>query len=112
VDIQHKNLEDVTVVGLAGRLELGGATNQLRTYVRELLASGRTKLLLDLSHLSRLDSAGLGEIVATFTATQRAGGSLKLLSLPREIGDLIRSTKLIDVFEVFDEETAAVRSYH
>ncbi len=111
LEIEHRLESGVTVLKLTGRLNLGPATNQLRTHLRELIASGHSNLLLDLSQVLHIDSAGLGEIVAAYKASERAGGRLKLLSLPAQIHELMRSTKLLAVFEVFEDESTALASY-
>ena len=76
-----------------------------------MLTAGKKKLVLNLEGVPYIDSAGLGEIVRTFTTVSRQGGSLKLLNLTKRIEDLLAITKLLTVFETFDSEAEAVQSY-
>jgi anti-sigma B factor antagonist len=79
--------------------------------VTKLADSGKTKILLNLADVPYVDSAGLGEIVRTYTTVSRKGGKLKLLNLTKKIQDLLSITKLLTVFETYESEDEAVRSY-
>jgi anti-sigma B factor antagonist len=83
----------------------------LKDKINSLLASGKKKLLLNLEAVPYIDSAGLGEVVRTYTTVSRQGGSLKLLNLTKRIEDLLSITKLLTVFDTFDSEAEAVKSY-
>jgi anti-sigma B factor antagonist len=83
----------------------------LKDKINSLLAAGKKKLLLNLESVPYIDSAGLGEVVRTYTTVSRQGGSLKLLNLTKRITDLLSITKLLTVFETFDSENEAVRSF-
>jgi anti-sigma B factor antagonist len=102
---------DVAVIDLQGRVTFGEGAERLRDKVNSLLHQGHRKLLLNLSGVDYVDSAGLGEIVGTFATVRRHGGSLKLLGLTSRIRDLLSITKLLTVFETFDAEAEAVRSF-
>jgi anti-sigma B factor antagonist len=109
--IAERIVGDVAIIEITGRVTLGEGAAVLRDKVHSLLHQGRTKLLLDLSGVDYLDSAGLGEILATFATVRRQSGSLKLLGLTGRIRDLLSITKLLTVFETFDTEEEAVRSF-
>jgi anti-sigma B factor antagonist len=92
-------------------MTLGEGDELLKDKINSLLASGKKKLLLNLEGVPYIDSAGLGEVVRTYTTVSRQGGSLKLLNLTKRIEDLLSITKLLTVFDTFDSEAEAVKSY-
>ena len=102
---------EVTIVDVAGRIQLGEEAVSLRDALRDLAARSETKVLLNLGEVSYIDSSGIGELVAGFTSVANRGGQLKLLKLTKRIQDLLQITKLYTVFEVYDDEAAAVRSF-
>ena len=103
---------DVTVIDAAGRITLGDGASSFRDTIRDLAAKGNKKLLLNLADVSYIDSSGIGEMVSGFTTVTNNGGQLKLLGLSKRVKDLLQITKLYTVFEVFDDETTAIRSFH
>ena len=111
MDIAERTVSDVTVLDLKGKMTLGEGDELLKDKINSLLASGKRKLVLNLESVPYIDSAGLGEIVRTYTTVSRQGGSLKLLNLTKRIEDLLSITKLLTVFETFDEEEQAVKSF-
>lgn len=111
VKLTTRQVGDVTVIDATGRITLGDAASNFRDTIRELAAQGNKKILLNLSEVSYIDSSGIGELVSGFTTVTNHGGNLKLLGLNKRVKDLLQITKLYTVFEVFDEETAAVRSF-
>ena len=111
MEIVERTVNDVTVLDLKGKMTLGEGDELLKDKINSLLASGKKKLLLNLEAVPYIDSAGLGEIVRTYTTVSRQGGSLKLLSLTKRITDLLSITKLLTVFETYDNEADAVRSF-
>jgi anti-sigma B factor antagonist len=102
---------DVTVMDAAGRITLGEGASAFRDAIRELVAKGNKKVLLNLGDVSYIDSSGIGELVSGFTTVTNSGGQLKLVGLSKRVKDLLQITKLYTVFEVFDDETEAVRSF-
>jgi len=92
-------------------MTLGEGDELLKDKINSLLAAGKKKLLLNLEGVPYIDSAGLGEVVRTYTTVSRQGGSLKLLNLTKRIEDLLSITKLLTVFDTFDSEAEAVKSY-
>jgi anti-sigma B factor antagonist len=111
MQIEQRSVGDVTVLDLKGRVTLGEGDELLKDKVNSLLNQGQKKLVLNLADVPYVDSAGLGEIVRTYTTVSRQGGSLKLLNLTKRITDLLSITKLLTVFETFDSENEAVRSF-
>ena len=101
----------VTVVDLGGRIVLGDGSALLRKTVRDLLDDGHTRIILNLGDVNYIDSSGIGELVSGFTAVRNRGGELKLLSLTKKVNDLLQLTKLFTVFDVYNDETTAVRSF-
>jgi len=104
-------IDCVEVVQISGRIELGEGSSAVREVVRDLLAKGRKKILLNLADVDYIDSAGLGTLVSAFTSVKNDGGELKLVYLTKKVQDLLQMTRLYTVFEVFDEETAAIGSF-
>lgn len=111
MQIDERAVGDVTVLDLKGRVTLGEGDELLKDKVNSLINQGRRKLVLNLADVPYIDSAGLGEIVRTYTTVSRQGGSLKLLSLTKRITDLLSITKLLTVFETFESEDEAVKSF-
>jgi anti-sigma B factor antagonist len=111
VKMTTRQVGDVTVIDAAGRITLGEGASTFRDSIRDLAASGQKKLLLNLADVSYIDSSGIGEMVSGFTTIANQGGSMKLLNLTKRVKDLLQITKLYTVFEVFDDEAAAVRSF-
>jgi anti-sigma B factor antagonist len=102
---------DVTVIDAAGRITLGEGASAFRDLIRDLSAKGDKKLVLNLSEVSYIDSSGIGELVSGFTTVTNHGGQLKLVGLSKRVKDLLQITKLYTVFEVHDEEAAAISSF-
>jgi anti-sigma B factor antagonist len=104
-------IDCVEVVQINGRIELGEGSAAVRDVVRDLLAKGRKKILLNLADVDYIDSAGLGSLVSAFTSVRNDGGELKLVYLTRKVQDLLQMTRLYTVFEILDDEEAAIKSF-
>jgi anti-sigma B factor antagonist len=102
---------DVLVLHLQGPITLGQATERLRSLIQEALDDGKEKILLNMSEVFYIDSSGLGELVAAYTTATRRGGKLKLLKLTQRVQDIVHLTKIYRVFEVFNDEDTAVKSF-
>jgi anti-sigma B factor antagonist len=111
MQIEERVVDDVTILDLKGKMTLGEGDELLKDKINSLLAAGKKKLLLNLESVPYIDSAGLGEVVRTYTTVSRQGGSLKLLNLTKRIEDLLSITKLLTVFDTFDSEAEAIKSY-
>ena len=108
--LKPRRLDDVLVLDLSGRITIGEGTVILRETIRKLLDAGDRKFVLNLANCDYIDSSGLGELVTSFTTVRSAGGELKLLNLTRRVQDLLQITKLLTVFESYNDETEAVKS--
>jgi anti-sigma B factor antagonist len=106
-----RHFGDVAVVDLDGRITLGESTGLLRDNLRQLLAQGSKKIILNLAKVSYVDSAGLGELVGLYTTAKNQGGGVKLLNLQKKLSDLMQITKLHTIFETYDNEQKAINSF-
>jgi anti-sigma B factor antagonist len=109
--VRERRVDDVTVIGVDGRItEEDGATLLCDT-VQRLAREGQTRLVLDLGAAPYIDSTAMGEIVRGYTTVTRRGGALKLLNVGGRVRDLLMVTRLASIFEIFDSERAAVASF-
>ena len=106
-----RQVDGVTIVDCSGRITLGEGSVTLRDTVRELLGKSNKKILLNLGDVNYIDSSGIGELVSAYTTVKNQGGELKLLNLTKKVHDLLQITKLYTVFDVKDDEAAAVKSF-
>lgn len=106
-----REVSGVTVLDLDGRIVLGEESNAFRERVKGLLANNHKKIVLNMSNVSYIDSAGLGTLVATFHSARSQGGTLKLCNLGAKFKEVLQVTKLMTVFDVYDNDTAAVASF-
>ncbi len=106
-----RQVDSVTVVDVSGRITLGEGCIQLREVIRGQLTKNRKNLLLNLADVTYIDSSGIGELVSAFTAISNQGGQLKLLNLTKKVHDLLQITKLYTVFDIHNDEAAAISSF-
>jgi anti-sigma B factor antagonist len=111
MQISERTSGEVVILDVKGRITLGDGDELLKDKVNQLVSAGKKKIILNLADVPYVDSAGLGEIVRTYTTVSRQGGSLKLLNLTKRISDLLAITKLLTVFETFDAEPEAIKSF-
>jgi anti-sigma B factor antagonist len=111
MQIEERVVGEVTVLDLKGKITLGEGDEILKDKINSLILQGKKKLLLNLAEVPYIDSAGLGEVVRTYTTVSRQGGQLKLVNLTKRITDLLMITKLLTVFETFDSEKEALQSF-
>lgn len=109
--ISQRDIGDVTILDLSGRLTIAEGTLPFRDALRCLTDKGRRKILLNFANVTHLDSSGIGELISAYTTLSNREGKLKLLNLPPSIEDVLRITKLLTIFEVFDDESRAVGSF-
>ena len=106
-----RQVEGVTIVDLSGRITLGDASAVVRDVINDLMGKGNKKVLLNLGGVDYIDSSGIGLLVSSFSTVRSQGGELKLVNLSKRIGDLLKITKLYSLFDVKDDEAAAVASF-
>jgi anti-sigma B factor antagonist len=111
MQIEERVVGDVTILDLKGKITLGEGDEALKDKINSLVLQNRRRILLNLAEVPYIDSAGLGEIVRTYTTVSRQGGQLKLVNLTKRITDLLSITKLLTVFETFESEADALRTY-
>jgi anti-sigma B factor antagonist len=111
MQIEERVVEGVTILDLKGKVTLGEGDEVLKEKINSLLLQDRRRILLNLGDVPYVDSAGLGEIVRTYTTVSRQGGQLKLVNLTKRITDLLSITKLLTVFETFESEQEALKSF-
>lgn len=111
LQIDEKEVNGVTVLALSGRVALGEESSQLRNKLKDVLASGKNRVVLDLGKVSYMDSAGLGTLVSGYTTALNQGARMKLANLTKKLDEQLHITKLVTVFEVYDSVEAAVASF-
>ncbi len=111
LDVKERQAGDVTILDLSGEVRIGEGAVALRDSIRNLADQGKTKLLLNLAGVKYMDSTGVGELIANYTTVTRQGGQLKLLSLTEKIQNLLVITKLLTVFDSYDNEAEALKSF-
>ena len=109
--VTERQVNGVTILDLNGRITLGDETALLRNAIRDVISDGRKNLLLNLSGVPYIDSSGIAELVSAIAAVRREGGDVKLLNLTRKVRDTVEILKLGAIFELFDDEAAAVKAF-
>ena len=111
LDVKERQAGDVTILDLRGEVRIGEGSIALRDAIRNLADTGKTKLLLNLAGVSYIDSSGIGELIANYTTVSRQGGQLKLLKLTDRVQNLLVITKLLTVFDAYEDEAEALKSF-
>jgi anti-sigma B factor antagonist len=111
LNISERQVGDVTILDMDGKITIGEGSVALRTAIRRLLEEGKKKILLNLAKVNYIDSSGIGELVSSYTAIGKESGQLKLLNLTQKLEDLLTITKLLTVFDVYDSEEEALASF-
>jgi anti-sigma B factor antagonist len=109
--VSTRQVDGVTIVDLSGRITLDEGSTLLRDTIKQLASQGQKHVLLNLGEVHYIDSSGIGELVSAFTTMRDQGGELKLLNLTRKVHDLIQITKLHTVFDIKDDEAAAIQAF-
>jgi anti-sigma B factor antagonist len=109
--INQRRVEDVTVLDLKGRVRISGGTIALHKAIRCLVEEKKTKILLDLAWVTHIDSSGLGELISSQVTLNNKGGAIKLMHLTESLRGLMTITKLLTVFDVYDDEPEALASF-
>lgn len=106
-----RTVDGVEVIKLEGKITIGSGDSQLREVITNALNQGHNNLLLDMGGVTTIDSSGIGELVGSYTTVANRGGKLKLLHLPAKLNELLHVTQLITVFEVYENEPEAIKSF-
>lgn len=109
--ITQRQSQNVTIFDLEGKIFLGESIVNFRRAIRELPDESKKKILLNMANITHIDSSGLGELVSGYLDSQKNGGELKLLKLTRQVSELMKMTKLLTVFETFEDEVEALDSF-
>ena len=107
----NRTVDGVEIIKLEGKITIGAGDQQLREVITNALNGGKNKVLLDMSGVTTIDSSGIGELVGSYTTVTNRGGKLKLLHLPAKLNELLHVTQLITVFEVYESEQEALKSF-
>ncbi len=111
LSIKERQAGDVIILDMDGKITIGEGSVAVRSVIRRLLEEGKKRILLNLAGVGYVDSSGIGELVSSFTTINREGGQLKLLNLTQKIQDLLAITKLLTVFDVYEDEASALNSF-
>jgi anti-sigma B factor antagonist len=109
--IETRTIGDVRILDCSGKITLGEGTMAIRNTVRDILKNNGKKIILNLAEVNYIDSSGIGELVSTYSTVANSGGQFKLLNLTKKIQELLAITKLLTVFQVFDNEQSALASF-
>ena len=108
--VKTRKVESVSIVDINGKLTIGEPVLLLRETLRTLVNGGDNRIILNLAEVSYIDSSGLGELVSSYTTIRNKSGDVKLLKLTSKTKDLLQMTKLLTVFDVYDDESKAIAS--
>lgn len=111
LELKERQAGDVTILDLSGSVRMGEGAISLRNAIRGLVEQGKNKILLNLAGVKNIDSSGIGELIANYTTIKREGGQLKLLNLTEKIQNLLVITKLLTVFDSYDNEAEGLNSF-
>jgi len=111
LEVTERQAGDVTILDMSGAVRMGEGSIELRNAIRGMVDGGKKKILLNLRNVKNIDSSGIGELIANYTTVSRDGGQLKLLNLTEKIQNLLVITKLLTVFDAYDNEAEALNSF-
>jgi anti-sigma B factor antagonist len=110
-EIGERQIGAVTILDLSGKLTIDQDAQRLKDKINSLILQQRTKVVLNLGEVSYIDSGGLGQLVASYGSLSKTSGGLKLLNVNKRNHDLLSITRLVTIFETFDTEAEAVKSF-
>lgn len=111
MNITRRKENDILIIGLSGNVTLGSGDTEVGDAIRTALAEGESKIVLDMTDIALVDSFGIGELVSAYTSAHRRGAAVKLLKLSPRVREVMKISGLIGIFEIFDDEAAAIASY-
>jgi len=109
--INHRHFGSISIVDLRGSIDLGEGSLTLRHTIRDLVESGRTKIILNFCEVNFMDSAGVGELAGAYMPVKSKGGELKFLNPTKKVHGVLQITQLDRVFQVYTDEQAAIGSF-
>jgi anti-sigma B factor antagonist len=109
--ISQRKEGQVLVMKLDGRMSIGEGDSEAGEAIRSAVAAGEKKILLDMKNVSVLDSSGVGELMSAYTSANRRGGTIKLYGLAPRVGEVLKITRLVGIFEIYDNEVKAIESF-
>jgi len=110
--IQERRIGDVTVLDMDGNIRIGGSNVALKKAILSLVTEGRNQIVLNLARVAYVDSSGLGELISAHVTLNNNGGQIKLLNLTQRLQELMTITKLLTIFEAYEDESKAVDSFN
>lgn len=111
MELNFREINDVSIIDVSGRITIGEGDVKLREAIHNLLKENKRKIILNLAQATYIDSAGIGELISAYTSAKRNNAQLKLLNLTKKIRDILQITHLLTVFETFDDEEKAIKSF-
>src|ERR1700682_2473829 len=111
LNIQERRMGEVTVLDMDGNIRIGGSNVALKKAILSLVAEGRNQIVLNLARVVYIDSSGLGELISGHVTLNHKGGQIKLLNLTPRLLELMTITKLVAIFDVYENESKAVASF-
>lgn len=111
LEIMQRKVGNIVILDLVGKITIGDGSNLLRDQVNDLLEKNEREIILNFADTTYIDSSGIGELISRHTTTKNQGGHLKLLKLPKKIRDLLTVTRLLHIFETFEDEQEAITSF-
>ena len=109
--ISTRQVGAITILDIGGRIVLGEESASLRAVIRDLLKNGHKQILFNLGDAASIDTIGFGSLVGAFTTVRKQGGDLRLINLPEKFAGVMQITKLYTVFDIINDEAAAVKSF-
>jgi anti-sigma B factor antagonist len=106
-----RQVNGAAIVDLSGRITLGEGGTMLRDTVQDLIVQGQSKIMLNLSRVTHIDSSGIGEMVRALTTTRSQGGQLKLVNVSQPVNEILKITHLAALFDIAEDETSGVASF-
>lgn len=111
IRVNTRQVGEVNVIEVAGRITIGEGSTALREVVREMVARNQMKILLNMGEVPYIDSSGIGELVQAYSTVTKGGGQFKLTNLTQRVRDLLRISRHDLLFDIHEQEAAAVRSF-
>jgi anti-sigma B factor antagonist len=112
IQASTRAIQGVAIVDISGQLRLGEATGKLREIVQQLIRDGYTKILLNMAGVTHIDSSGIGELMSNYTSVRSHGGEVKLMSLHKNVRNLLQITRLFTLFDVHEDQASALKAFH